>query len=733
MAITQDDFKKVWASTSSVPEYTFSDTDYKNGWEFVGNLPPTRAMWDELQRKNDEKMQFLQENGSMCFDSVTDMKSSNLDAGQTAFTKGYYSINDGGSGTYSIRGKVDGETEDGGSIIFLDNGNVAELITEGTVNVKQFGAKGDGITDDTDCIQNALNAMKDVGVLLFPNGTYIIAPSNESYICMLPAINKVEIKGESLYSTVKIKDNAGTYVAMFGIQCTNLYVHDITFDHNCTNNILTDAEYQDVSHGRYTFTNWAVGLCDTVIMENINVLNLDGVCSVYIPYRAAGWANEVRVNNCRFVGVQNGDENGNLLDYDQSTINVCANRVVVVNNTFKGNSWNNPPRTAIETHSWRECIISNNIIDTYIVGILPCGSERGIASKNYTVTNNVMTTGRCGILPWTTDDQSTPNIAIGMENIAIVNNIIDMRPDLVPYERSVFAATTLAAIHFYNHGSKHNGLKNVNIENNIITYPVDANMPTGKNYTRLTGTNSWGGIYISLIDSVYDNHLTNLSIRNNDIFNCPYAGIFLYKATLSGLIITGNRLHNCATYSSESTVADSSQSKKTYVFINCLLESDAYINNNVFEDYSNPSNVVAYMFLNDSDSSPTHYYHINDNVFDVVGIYNESIVDYVQTGTSSKLIKFNGKAPNATKPRLPIQLSNTGCRVNVNGVEYIKFDSGNSRWNQVAWDASYPTSGAHVKGDIVYNTSPSAEGYIGWVCTATANPGTWKGFGAIEA
>ena len=149
MAITQDDFKKVWASTSSVPKYTFSDTDYKNGWEFVGNLPPTRAMWDELQRKNDEKMQFLQENGSMCFDSVTDMKSSNLDAGQTTFTKGYYSINDGGAGVYSIRGKVAGETEDGGSVIFLENENVAELITDGTVNVKQFGAKGDGVTDDS--------------------------------------------------------------------------------------------------------------------------------------------------------------------------------------------------------------------------------------------------------------------------------------------------------------------------------------------------------------------------------------------------------------------------------------------------------------------------------------------------------------------------------------------------------------------------------------------------------
>ncbi|QIG62542.1 hypothetical protein [Sporosarcina phage Lietuvens] len=35
-------------------------------------------------------------------------------------------------------------------------------------------------------------------------------------------------------------------------------------------------------------------------------------------------------------------------------------------------------------------------------------------------------------------------------------------------------------------------------------------------------------------------------------------------------------------------------------------------------------------------------------------------------------------------------------------------------------------------GDIVYNTTPSALGYVGWVCTISGNPGTWKGFGLIQ-
>lgn len=171
MAITQDDFKKIWASTSSVPEYTFSDADYQDGWEFVGNLPPTRAMWDTLQRRNDQKFKFLQDNGSMCFDSVADMVASDLGSGQTVITKGYYSVNDGGSALYTIRAKDVADVDDGGSIIFLDNENVAELITDGTVNVKQFGAKGDGVTSDAVAFQNAVAFAKK---LLVPTATYLI-------------------------------------------------------------------------------------------------------------------------------------------------------------------------------------------------------------------------------------------------------------------------------------------------------------------------------------------------------------------------------------------------------------------------------------------------------------------------------------------------------------------------------------------------------------------------------
>lgn len=107
------------------------------------------------------------------YNNVAEMKqSTRLKVGMAAKTLGYYSANDGGGAYYTIREKADGDVDDGGSVHELANGLVAELIVEnGIVNVKQFGAKGDGVTDDTVVIQNALNAGSTV---IFPDGIYMV-------------------------------------------------------------------------------------------------------------------------------------------------------------------------------------------------------------------------------------------------------------------------------------------------------------------------------------------------------------------------------------------------------------------------------------------------------------------------------------------------------------------------------------------------------------------------------
>lgn len=37
-----------------------------------------------------------------------------------------------------------------------------------------------------------------------------------------------------------------------------------------------------------------------------------------------------------------------------------------------------------------------------------------------------------------------------------------------------------------------------------------------------------------------------------------------------------------------------------------------------------------------------------------------------------------------------------------------------------------PTTGAHLRGEIVWNTTPSSGGPPGWSCVTAGTPGTWK-------
>lgn len=52
---------------------------------------------------------------------------------------------------------------------------------------------------------------------------------------------------------------------------------------------------------------------------------------------------------------------------------------------------------------------------------------------------------------------------------------------------------------------------------------------------------------------------------------------------------------------------------------------------------------------------------------------------------------------------------------------------------RMEYAAAIPSTGIWGIGDIVWHTSPTASGFIGWVCTTAGTPGTWKTFGAISA
>ena len=45
---------------------------------------------------------------------------------------------------------------------------------------------------------------------------------------------------------------------------------------------------------------------------------------------------------------------------------------------------------------------------------------------------------------------------------------------------------------------------------------------------------------------------------------------------------------------------------------------------------------------------------------------------------------------------------------------------------------SLPISGSFSKGDICWNSNPTVDNFIGWVCIESGAPGQWLPFGAIS-
>lgn len=144
------------------------------------------------------------------------------EAYETVWVSGYHTKNDGafGSHIFRLKGVKTTETDNSGTVTIATIGGVDyvyELQYDGAVNVKWFGAKGDGVTDDFSAINTALSVA---------NGNRIIFDSGKKYLIGSP----ITFNGDVSLST----DGAGKAIIFHNGQSFTPLTISGTLSHTTT-------------------------------------------------------------------------------------------------------------------------------------------------------------------------------------------------------------------------------------------------------------------------------------------------------------------------------------------------------------------------------------------------------------------------------------------------------------------------------------------------------------------
>lgn len=132
---------------------------------------------------------------------------------------------------------------------------------DGIVDVKVFGAKGDGVTDDTAAIQLALDSLDTSvgGTLFFPAGTYMVQAIEANYLWLTASSNRKN------YAALLVPSN----VLVFGVGSTS----EIKLIGTPPSPGTTDGR-GDYATTHMLVNKGAIGLPKTIVNRNIRVRDL---------------------------------------------------------------------------------------------------------------------------------------------------------------------------------------------------------------------------------------------------------------------------------------------------------------------------------------------------------------------------------------------------------------------------------------------------------------------------
>jgi len=148
----------------------------------------------------------------------------------------------------------------------LDFGNNSALNLKsamGVVNVKGFGAKGDGVTDDTEAIQNALDALNSLG------GGLLIFPYTASYYKLTDELilySNVHIVG---IGKPRITQTTSGKKIFVGASLTNIIIENL--------NLYGTGATESCTSGE---DGIRLDSCSNIVLRNLLIEEIGGTCGI---------------------------------------------------------------------------------------------------------------------------------------------------------------------------------------------------------------------------------------------------------------------------------------------------------------------------------------------------------------------------------------------------------------------------------------------------------------------
>lgn len=157
--------------------YAKTSVEFDNAVKVQESLDSINAFSTNLASKTDMSMGVSLVGGAnRVVPTIAVLRTLPKTGSPEAFVTGYYSKGDGGGGYYYYDAIDTTSLDDGGAIIVANDGGRWKLVkTSGVLSLRQFGAKGDGSTDDTSALMNFWSAIKTYRISGYiPKGTYKI-------------------------------------------------------------------------------------------------------------------------------------------------------------------------------------------------------------------------------------------------------------------------------------------------------------------------------------------------------------------------------------------------------------------------------------------------------------------------------------------------------------------------------------------------------------------------------